>query len=61
MFGKLLSTVIKVATIPVDIVETTIDVVAGGDGSKRSIDQADIPRPSAIRDAICERIEEIDE
>tara|TARA_B110000495_G_C22741216_1_gene434575 strand:- start:410 stop:595 length:186 start_codon:yes stop_codon:yes gene_type:complete len=61
MFGKLLSTVVKTVTIPIDVIESTLDVGFGGDGSKESIDSADIPRPSTLRDAICDRIEEIDD
>lgn len=60
MIGKLLSTAIKVATIPIDSIDAALGALSGGDGSKESIDQADIPRPSAIRDAVCDRVEEID-
>lgn len=61
MFGKLLSDVVKVITLPIDVTEITLDVLTGGDGSKESFDQSGLPRPSEIRDKVCEKIEEIDD
>ena len=60
MFGKLISTAIKVVTLPVDAVESALDLATGGDGSKQSKNQSDVPRLSQLRDAICDTAEEID-
>ena len=60
MLGKLLSTAIKVATLPVDIAVATLDVVTGGDGSGKELERGDVPLPSKLRDAICDKIEDID-
>jgi hypothetical protein len=61
MFGSLLSSAIKVATLPIDAVEAAVDVAAGGDGSKQSRNQSDANIASKLRDAICDTVEEIDE
>jgi hypothetical protein len=60
MFGSIISGIIKVATLPIDVVETTVDVVAGGDGSKDSRSKADIDILSSVRDGVCKAVEEID-
>ena len=57
MFGKLISSAIKVATLPIDVAESTLDVLSGGDGSKESKRLAD-PFMSGIRDGICKGIED---
>jgi hypothetical protein len=36
MFGKLLSTVIKTVTLPVDAANAAMDIACGGSGSKTS-------------------------
>jgi hypothetical protein len=59
MFGKLLSSAVKVVTLPVDVAESIADVACGGDGSKESKKSLDSP-VSEIRDAICEGLEDID-
>lgn len=51
MFGKLISNIIKVVTVPIDIAESAVDVVTGGDGSKESKNLSDMPRLSELRDA----------
>lgn len=62
MFGKLISSVVKVVTLPIDIVESGVDVVCGGDGSKQSKNQSDMPRLGSLRDGLCKGIEDaIDE
>jgi hypothetical protein len=48
-----------VATLPVDVAESTLDVMCGGDGSKKSKKQGD-NFLSEIRDGICEAIEDLD-
>jgi len=60
MIGKLLSSAVKVVTCPVDIAEASIDVLAGGDGSKRSR-QDGINPMSAVRDGVCKALEDLDE
>ena len=60
MFGKLISSAIKVATLPIDIVESVADVAVGGDGSKKSKRMNDNPM-SEIRDSVCKAVEEIDD
>jgi hypothetical protein len=60
MFGRILSGVIKVATLPIDAVEIGADMCMGGDGSKESRRQAGLPLPSDVRDAVCDVAEDID-
>ena len=60
MIGKLLSKAVKVVTLPIDLVEGTLDVLSGGDGSKESRKQGDSPF-SGIRDGACKVLEELDE
>ncbi len=59
MIGNLLSGIIKIVTIPIDIAESVLDVVSGGDGSKESKKIADSPL-SGIRDAVCNGLEDLD-
>lgn len=65
MFGKLLSSAIKVVTLPVDAVNVAADVVTGGDGSKRSRNSSAFPNPISavekIRDRVAETAEDIDD
>jgi hypothetical protein len=63
MIGKLLSSTVKLVTMPVDIADTAFDIATGGDGSKASRTSA--PTPGAffemVRDETCEMLEEINE
>lgn len=63
MFGKILSTVIKTATLPVTTINATLDIATGGDGSKKS--RLDVPTPFAlieeVSDAIAKEAEKIDD
>jgi len=63
MIGKLLSTAIKVATLPIDAASATVDVLLSGDGSKNS--RKDNCEPFAIleqiRDAVAGYAEDIDQ
>ena len=59
MFGKLISSVIKIVTSPIDIAESAMDVMCGGDGSKASKQQSD-NFLSEIRDGICNGLEDLD-
>ncbi len=60
MIGKLLSTVVKVATAPIAIVESVGDVMCGGDGSKRSKDHSECFIGNEIITGICNGLESID-
>ena len=60
MFGKLLSTVTKIATLPIDAAEIGFDMATGGDGSRRDM-RDNLPMPSELRDKICETMEDIDD
>jgi len=63
MFGKLISSAIKVATLPVDMANAGMDKLAGGDGSKRS--RLETPSPLSlieeVRDAAAKAAEDIDD
>ena len=66
MFGKLLSSAIKIATLPVDAANAAADLVTGGDGSKRSRNHnPDFPNPLSfaekLRDKVAEAAEDIDD
>lgn len=62
MFGKLLGSVIQVATLPVDAVNIAVDMATGGSGSKRSRTQGDDPASmlEILRDRVVETCKEID-
>ena len=66
MFGKLLSSAIKIATLPVDVASAAADLATGGDGSKRSrTNTSDFPNPlglaEKLRDKTAEAAEAIDD
>ena len=67
MFDKLLSTGIKIATLPVRVANAGADIITGGDGSKSSRTTPDpyMPSPLAaaenLADRAAEAAEEIDE
>lgn len=58
MLGSILSGIIKVATLPIDIAESGLDVIAGGDGSKESKEESGITPFSSLRDGVCKGIED---
>ncbi len=62
MIGKLLSTVVKVATLPIDVGEAMLDCMTGGDGKKdsRKHFRQDVPSLTTPRDAICDLLEDLD-
>jgi hypothetical protein len=60
MFGQFLSNVVKVASCPVDILESVGDVLIGGDGSKRSKQESGLPALSQLRDGACKGLEDLD-
>lgn len=60
MLGSLISGAIKVVTLPVDMAESAMDVATGGDGSKASKRNSEVPLPSLLRDAVCEAAEDLD-
>jgi len=63
MLGKLIGTAIRVVTLPIDAASAGMDIITGGDGSKRS--RMDDCNPFGIleelRDRIAETADEIDE
>lgn len=63
MFGKLLGTAIRVVTLPVDAANAGMDILAGGDGSKRSRRADDNPLAmlEQLRDRVAETAEELDD
>lgn len=59
MFGKLLSSAIKVATLPVDAANAAADLVTGGDGSKHSRNHnPDFPNPFSLAEKLRDRVAE---
>lgn len=65
MFGKLISSAIKAVTLPIDVANAGMDIVTGGDGSKKSRNDPDNCSPLAlaekIRDATADAAESIDD
>jgi Fe-S oxidoreductase len=63
MIGRLLSTVIKVTTLPIDVANSAMDMMCGGSGSKRSRTQDDTPLAmlEKLRDQAAQTAEKIDE
>jgi len=59
MIGNILSGVVKIVTSPIDIAESAIDILSGGDGSKESKSISE-PILSSIRDGICKGLEDLD-
>lgn len=60
MFGSLLGKIIKVATLPLDVVDVALDVACGGDGSKKSRQYSDNPLTD-IRDGVVKACEDLDD
>ncbi len=64
MFGKFISSAIKVATLPLDAANAAMDMATGGDGSKRSRTHPGDCTPTGelekLRDRVAEAAEEID-
>lgn len=62
MIGKLLSTTIKMATLPIDIANSGMDMLCGGDGSKQSRNDYDSPLSpiEKLRDQLADSAEKID-
>jgi len=62
MFGKLLSSAIKVVTLPLDAANAGMDMLCGGDGSKGSRNSHDSPLSAleTLRDEVTEAAEDID-
>lgn len=59
MFGSILGSIVKVATLPVDVVDITLDVVTGGDGSKQSRKASPLSMITDVRDAVVDELEEL--
>lgn len=62
MFGKLLSKVITVATLPLDAANAGMDILCGGSGSKGSRNSYDSPLAllEQLRDKVKESAEDVD-
>jgi hypothetical protein len=63
MLGKLISKTIKIVTSPVDMLDAGLDVMAGGDGSKKSrkISGSPLSMLTDARDTVCDAAKEIDD
>jgi len=65
MFGKLLSTAIKVATLPLDAANAGFEILTGDSGSKQQRTRSSTCSPlgdlERLRDRIAEAAEEIDD
>ena len=58
MFGNILSSVVKVATLPLDVVEIAADMATGGSGDRTEMKEV-LPLPSELRNKVCEVLEDI--
>lgn len=63
MFGNLISSAIKIATLPIDAANAGMDLLCGGDGSKRSRTQDATPLAllENLRDKVADSAKEADE
>lgn len=63
MLGKLISTLTKTVTLPLDAANAGLDLLSGGDGSKKSRTGDDTPLAllEKLRDRVAEAAEEIDD
>lgn len=61
MFGDLLSSAIRITTLPLDAANIAMDVATGGSGSKHSRSDSPLGALEEIRDAIADTAQEIDE
>ena len=65
MFGKLLSSAIKIVTLPVDAASAAADLATGGDGSKGSRLESNHANPlglvEKLRDRVAETAKDIDD
>mgnify|MGYP007100046666 CR=1 FL=1 len=64
MFGKLISSAIKVATLPLDAANAAQDIAFGGSGSKSSRTKDDfnpLGDLERLRDKVADAAEEIDD
>lgn len=65
MFGKLLSSAIRVVTLPIDAANATMDMATGGSGTKRSRNDPLCPNPLSLaeelRDNVADAAKSIDD
>ena len=61
MFGSILSSAVKVATLPLDVTNSVVNVVSGGQGSKqereRTLLTGDLEK---LRDELASALEDLD-
>lgn len=60
MLGKLIGKTIRIATLPLDIVEIGLDYATGGDGSRDRLKSV-MPTLSDVRDKVADVAEKIDD
>ena len=60
MFGKLFGAAVDLVTLPVDIVDVGVDLLSGGDGSKKSREGSLISPLLEIRDDIADDLRNLD-
>ena len=64
MFGKLISSAIKVVTLPVDAANAAMDIATGGTGDKSSRADENNPSPFSLaerlRDKVADAAKDID-
>ena len=66
MFGKLLSSAIKIVTLPIDVANSAMDIATGGNGSKSSRtgyqnDGSPFAMVEKLRDNVADAAKDIDE
>ena len=59
MFGKMLGNIVRVASLPVTIVEVAADISIGGDGSRRTIREV-TPTLGELSDDLADGFDDFD-
>jgi hypothetical protein len=60
MFGSLLGGVARLATLPLDVADISLDIVSGGDGSRHSRRDSILSPLVDTRDDFADALEELD-
>ena len=61
MFGKVLKAAVKIGTAPLDIGDVGLDVLTGGDGSRRSRKNSLLSPLTEMRDNFANGLGELDD